>query len=297
MQTSQNTTDIDSFWEYADPVLSEARFRAALPSAQGDFRLELLTQIARTFSLRQQFATAHDVLNGVERQLAGAGAPPRVRYLLERGRTFNSAGEGEQARAFLIEAWQQAQAAGLQGLAVDAAHMLAITTAGTPDAIAWNERGLAIARAAQDPKARALIPAMLNNSAWDLHEMGRASEALALFEQALAEWMARGKAQQIQTARWAVARCLRSLGRCEEALAIQRALAAEQLATASADGFVLEEIAENLAALGNQDEARRYFQKAYDELGKDGWFAQHEAARLARLKARTVAQYTNEPHR
>ena len=47
--------DIDSFWEYSDPAASEARFRAALSSAQGDDRLELLTQIARTYSLRQRF--------------------------------------------------------------------------------------------------------------------------------------------------------------------------------------------------------------------------------------------------
>ena len=36
-----------------------------------------------------------------------------------------------------------------------------------------------------DPQARRLVPAMLNNSAWDLHELGRPAEALPLFEQAL----------------------------------------------------------------------------------------------------------------
>jgi tetratricopeptide (TPR) repeat protein len=290
MQASGSTIDIDSFWEYTNPAVSEERFRIALSSAQGDVRLELLTQIARTFSLRQRFDEAHEVLNDLEKQLTHAGARPRVRALLERGRTFNASGEKERARALFVEAWEQAQAARVEGLAVDAAHMVAITYAGTPDAIAWNQRGLALARASQDPKARALIPAMLNNSAWDLHEMGRFHAALPLFEEAQAEWIARGKPEQIRVATWAVARCRRSLGQYDEALAIQRALEAEDMAMDTADGYVFEEIAENLAALGNMDAARPYFEKAVDEFSKDEWFVKHEAGRLANLRARAGNQ-------
>ena len=106
------------------------RFRAALDSAQGDERLELLTQIARTFSLRGQFDEAHKQLSEVERQLSSASPPARIRYLLERGRTFNSAGEKEKARDLFTEAWELAQAVHKEGLAVDAAHMLAITYSG-----------------------------------------------------------------------------------------------------------------------------------------------------------------------
>ncbi|MFN8468623.1 MAG: tetratricopeptide repeat protein [Caldilineaceae bacterium] len=281
--------DIDSFWEYGDPAASEARFRAALDAAEGDERLELLTQIARTFSLRGQFDAAHAVLDEVEQQLGGAGLRPQLRYLLERGRTFNSSGAPEQARTLFVAAWEQAQlagATGVAGLAVDAAHMSAITYAGAPEAIEWNQWGLALARTVDDPKARALIPAMLNNSAWDLHGLGRYDEALALFEEAQAEWEARGKPPQIQIARWSVARCLRSLGRYEEALAIQEALAAEHAAAGTADGYVWEEIAENLAALGRTEEARPYFGQAYAELVQDAWLVEHEPDRLASLQAR-----------
>ena len=290
MQTSGDTIDIDLFWEYTNPAASEERFRTALSSAQGDVRLELLTQIARTFSLRKRFDEAHKVLNDVEKQLANAGTRPHVRYLLERGRAFNSSGEQEKARALFIEAWEQARAAHLEGLAVDAAHMVAITYAGTPEAIAWNQRGLAIARASQDPKAVALIPAMLNNNAWDLHDMGRFSEALPLFEEAQAGWIARGKPEQIRIAKWAVGRCVRSLGRYDEALKIQRALEAEYMEADSANGYVFEEIAENLAAIGKMDEARPYFEKAFEELRKDEWFVKNETTRLANLKARADAQ-------
>lgn len=286
MTTSDNNIDIDEFWEYSDPAASETRFRAALDSARGDLRLELLTQIARTFSLRSRFDEAHGVLNDVERQLTGAGARPNVRYLLERGRTFNSNSEKDKARELFIRAWEQAQQARLDGLAVDAAHMVAITYSGSSEAIDWNRQGLVIARGSHDPKAKGLIPAMLNNSAWDLHQMGRFEEALSLFKEAQAEWTARGKPERIQIAKWSVARCFRSLERYDEALEIQRALEAEHKEAGTTDGYMFEEIAENLALMGRNEEARPYFELAYLDLGKDEWFVKNEPERLANLKKR-----------
>ncbi len=286
MTISEDNLDIDEFWEYSDPAVSEERFRAALDATQGDLRLELLTQIARTFSLRGRFDEAHEVLNDVEKQLSNAGARPKVRYLLERGRTFNSNGEKEKARDLFIGAWVQARKAQLEGLAVDAAHMVAITYSGSAEAVDWNQRGLTIARGSRDPKAKGLIPAMLNNSAWDLHQMGRFEEALSLFEEAQVEWTSRGKPERIQIAKWSVARCLRSLKRYDEALAIQRALETEHKEAGTTDGYVFEEIAENLALLGRNEEAISYFELAYLELGKDEWFVKNEPERLANLKMR-----------
>lgn len=235
MEGSGKLIDIDSSWEYSDPASSEARFRSLLSSARGDERLELLTQIARTYGLRQRYEGAHQILNQVEGELANAGPRPRIRYLLERGRTHNSSGETEQARAFFVEAWDRAQTAHQEGLAVDAAQMVAITYPGKQEALDWNQRGLELARGSEEPKSLALIPAMLNNSAWDLHDMGRFVEALPMFEEALAAWRARGKPEQILAARRAVAQCLQSLGRNHEALAILSEIEAEQSAD-SVDG-------------------------------------------------------------
>jgi tetratricopeptide (TPR) repeat protein len=284
VQPSASSIDIDSFWEYSEPAVSEARFRAALSTVEGDLRLELLTQIARTYGMRGRFDEAHALLDQVEGQLSKAGPRPRLRCLLERGRAFNSSGAREKGRVLFIEAWGRAQAAHLDGLAVDAAHMAAISCAGSREAIEWTRNGLELARASQDPKARALIPAMLNNGAWDLHDMGRLNEALAMFKEAQAAWEAEGKPAQIRVAKWALGRCLRSMRRYGEALAIQRALEIEHVAAGSVDGFVFEEIAENLTALGKMDQARPYFEKAAIELSKDDWFVRNEAARLANLK-------------
>ncbi|UCG96042.1 MAG: tetratricopeptide repeat protein [Burkholderiales bacterium] len=277
--------DIDSYWEYGDPAASEARFRAALAQARGDERLELLTQVARTYSLRRDFAQAHRLLDQVEPELAAAGPAPRVRYLLERGRTFNSAGDKDRAKPLFVEAWQIASASGLDGLAVDAAHMVPIVVGGAEGA-QWTRRGVELARRSSDAKARAMLPALLNNHAWNLHDEGRYEEALPVFREAETAWLATGRQPQGRIARWSVARCLRSLGRHEEALQVQRALEQEWAASGGADGYVFEELAELLEATGKPEAAKPYFRRAADELGKDDWFVKNEPARLARLRER-----------
>ena len=247
--------DIDSLWEYRDPAASEARFRAELATAKGDDRLELLTQVARTYSLRNRFMEAHAILDEVQTRLAHAGPRPRIRYLLERGRTFNSDGEPERARPFFLEAFQRARKAKEEGLAVDAAHMVAITWSGTRRGLEWNRRGLALARESHDAKAQALVPAMLNNSAWDLYRLHRYKEALRAFENAQRAWTRRGGPEQVAVARWSVAHCLRALGREREALGILVALAADP-ASESLRGDILEEIALDTQAIAGISAAR-----------------------------------------
>ena len=274
--------NIDAFWEYSDPAASETRFRAALASATPDERLELLTQIARTHSLRGEFAAAHGMLDDVEKQLKQAGPGPRVRYCLERGRTFNSAGDKTRAAPLFREAWDVALAAHLDGLAVDAAHMLAIVE--SPDsAEEWTRRGMELARRSEEPKARALLPALLNNHAWNLYDAGRLEESLTVFREAETAWRATGRQPQGRIATWSVARALRALKRHDDALRLQRDLEREWDAAGAADGYVFEEIAENLEALGRTHEATAYYRRAERELAKDPQFVRDEAARWRRI--------------
>jgi len=275
--------EIDSLWEYTNPALSEERFRSALSKTQGDDSLELLTQIARTYSLRRRFDDAHTLLNQVESELATSTLRPQLRYFLERGRTFNSAGEVLKARELFIKAWEQAQGTKETGLAVDAGHMVAITYGGSPEGITWNQKALSLARPSRDPKAKALIPALLNNTAWDLHEMGQYSEALDLFYEAQQEWENRKTPKQIRIAKWSVARCLRSLARHQEALVILTTLEREYDDLNEVDGYLYEELGENFLAQGKTMESKIYFSKAYEALKNDAWFVENEGLRLDRL--------------
>ncbi len=131
-----------------------------------------------------------------------------------------------------------------------------------------------------DPRARRWIGSVANNLGWTLHEAGRFDDAQIQFVRALRAREEQGEAEPIRIGRWTVARGLRSLGRHEEALAIQW----ELRATGPEDGYVEEELAEVLLALGRTEEAGPHFARAYALLSADAWLAESEPDRLARLR-------------
>ncbi|MBK9940862.1 MAG: tetratricopeptide repeat protein [Kouleothrix sp.] len=281
-------TDFDALWNYDQPAESEQQFRALLPVAErsGDhgYLAELLSQIARAEGLQHKFDAAHTTL---DRAAALIGARPSragVRYLLERGRVFNSAQQLPQAHVLFSEAWELAQALYEDGYAVDAAHMLAIV-APPEQKLAWEQRALALAEQSAQPRARGWLGSLYNNIGWSYHALGQHEQALAMFERALDARTAAGDAQAIHIARWCVARGLRALGRHTEALAAQQALQHTLDARGASDGYVYEELGENLLALGQAEAARPYFARAYTELAQDPWLAESEPERLARLQA------------
>jgi tetratricopeptide (TPR) repeat protein len=282
-----NVADIAELWDFDRPDVSEERFRAALVAATGSDALVLRTQLARALGLRRRFEEAAAELDAVP-----DNGDPLVRTYreLERGRVLNSGGDPDGARAHFLTALAEAEAAGLDHLAADAAHMMAIVEPGEAQ-LPWAERALAIASASADPRARRWIGSVSHNLGWTLHGLGRHEEALAVWRRALAfreeqfgEEQFReeqGDAGALHIAQWTVARGLRSLGRYEEALAIQRDLAGR----VDSDGYVREELGELLLALGRPDEARPHFAAAYAMLSQDEWLAADEPDRLARLAA------------
>src|SRR5690242_16025104 len=122
--SQQNLPDFDSLWDYSHPDQTEIKFREILAQFPKDepAYLELLTQIARTHSLRRKFDEAHQILDEVQKALK-EDSRAKVRYLLERGRTFNSAGQAEQAKPLFEEAFDLAKKLKEDFYAVDAIHM------------------------------------------------------------------------------------------------------------------------------------------------------------------------------
>ena len=164
-----------------------------------------------------------------------------VRVSVERGRVLNSSGQPLAARPFFDSALAAAEAAGLEHLAVDAIHMVAIVApSSAQDEL--NRRALLMASSASDPRARQWRASLLNNMGWTAFDRGDYSDALSLFDDALAARLEQGNVADIQVARWSIARTLRALGRNEEALAIQQALSEEHRQAGTADPYVDEEI-------------------------------------------------------
>lgn len=267
--------DLDALWDFSDPAASEQRFQAALTHADGEDAAVLRTQLARAVGLQRRFADAEAILSAVD---PGDSALAATYVDLERGRVLNSGGDPAAARPYFISALERAETAGLDFLAADAAHMLAIIEPGEAQ-VPWARRALRIAESSDDLRARRWVGSVTNNLGWTMHGLGRYDEALRYFEQALAYREEQGDPDPIKVARWTVGRCLRSLGRYDEALAIQRDL--RQAGPGA--GYIDEELGELLLATGQPRAAAPHFATAYRLLSGDAWLVAEEPERLRRL--------------
>lgn len=270
------SADIDALWDYGDPVASEERFRELLATvssrASGD---EVRTQIARSLGLQRRFDEALQELEKVNDD----SVTVRVRKALEWGRVLNSSGRPAEAVPWFETALRESEGVPeLEFYHVDAAHMLGIAAA-VEDRLNWNLRAIDLARSASDDRARGWLGSLLNNTGWSLHDLGRFEEAHALFVEALEYRRNHGTPTTIRIAQWCVGRSLRSLGRLDEALAIQSAL----VNAGDEEGYAHEEMGELLLLLDRADEARPYFAVAHERLSKDPWLSSNEPDRIARL--------------
>jgi len=277
---------LDALWDYDKPALSEERFRAELaklPAAPAALQ-EVRTQIARALGLQRKFAEAHALLDDIEPRLTGLPPHVRVRYLLERGRVFNSSGAPERARPLFAEALLLADKDNDEFYAVDAAHMLAIA-APPPERQSWNLKAISLAEAATDQRARNWRASLYNNIGWTYFDDGKPATALDYWQKALTARMAMGNARPTRVAKWTVARGYRGVGRLDDAEAAQKSLAQELEQAGETDGYVYEELAEIALARGDAKAARPWAAKAHAALKDDPWLAANEAPRLARLAA------------
>ena len=280
----------NDLWDYNNPAETEQRFLALLPQAEaGDdlsLHIQLLTQLGRTQGLQDKFDEAHVTLAKAQALLTLNLHIPLVRYLLERGRVYNSSGNKALARPLFLEAWQIAQAhADAEYYAVDAAHMMGIVEP-VDEQLSWHLKALALAKKSSNAFVRKWLGPLYNNIGWTYHDLGEYEQALTIFEQSWAwrQQESQNDPRTIRIAKWCVARTLRSLGRVTEALSMQEELLDAWEQAGEQGAYVYEEMAECLWLLGRLNEARPYFGLAYDLLSQDQWLVKHESARLERLR-------------
>jgi hypothetical protein len=173
--------------------------------------------------------------------LEARDAESRVRVRLERGRLMRSAGDPEGARPHFATAAARADAAGLEELAVDALHMVALV-ADPAERLAAHHLALARARTATDRAARDWDASLLNNIGMEHADSGDHAAALAAFEDALEARERIGDPARTRVARWMVAWSLRHLGATDRAREIQLSLKAELDAAGEHDPYVEEEL-------------------------------------------------------
>ena len=280
------SAQLDAQWDYGAPAESETRFRAELARwPSGDPQaLIVATQIARAQGLQRRFADAHATLDAVKAKLDGMPSLVRVRYLLERGRAFNSAGAPAAAMPLFAEALSLAECDGAAFYAVDAAHMMGIA-APEAERLEYDLKALAMAESATDPRARRWRASLYNNIGYAYEERGDFAQALAWYRKALPAYEERGNPRNVRIAWWMIARAERGLGQLDEAEAIQRRLLGEWEKAGEVDGYVYEELAEIALARGQPAAAKPWAAKAHAALAADPGFAADHPERLARLEA------------
>jgi tetratricopeptide (TPR) repeat protein len=287
MSEARTLPDLQDLWDFGAPAESEIRFREILPRARtvgdADYLGQLLTQIARARGLQDDFDGAHALLDEADELLTDACTIGRIRALLERGRTCNSAGHTGEALALFLKAYVRAYRAEEDFYAVDALHMLGIA-AELDDAIEWNELAMTMAERSDDDRARGWLGSLCQNQGYAYLQRGELDAARSCFDRMLAFAEARGCQEDERIARWFIGRVLRGQGRAEEALAIQQVLLEAHAAAETEDeGFIAEEIGECLWALGRRDEARGHLATAHEKLSRMAWLVRQEPDRVSRL--------------
>ncbi|MFD0739549.1 tetratricopeptide repeat protein [Lysobacter koreensis] len=263
--------DILSLWDFSNPALSEQRFRSALGTANGDEVLILQTQIARTYVFRKDFQKSRQILRSIEPQIRSAGAEAQVRYWLELGRTYASHQHPPEsqtpesksnARMAVEKALTISREARLDGLAIDAIHMLAFVDTDPADQVKWGQQALSLVEASNQPEAKQWEASVRSNLGEALYDLGRYEEALGHFRRAVILREQGANPRATRDANWHVARALRMQKHFDQAFAIQLRLERESEAMSDPRHYIFEELALLYQANGCQERARHYLARA-----------------------------------
>lgn len=280
--------DFDKLWDYDNPSETEKKFKELIPvlndSKDRSAYLQLLTQTARTLGLQMKFEEAHKLLDEVEPMITDEFYVAKIRYMLERGRTFRSSKQVEKSRDLFLKAYELAVKHNEDNYAIDAAHMLGIIEP-YKEAQEWNELAIKLTEKTKDEKAKKWLGPLYNNTAWNYHDNKEYEKALEIFRKNVDFHTKRESKQQLIIAKWSVARALRSLDKTDEALEMQLSLLKEIEAKGlEQDGYIYEELGELNLLKENKEDAKKYFGLAYDLLSKDIWLAANEKDRLEKIK-------------
>jgi tetratricopeptide (TPR) repeat protein len=283
--------DFDDIWDYNDPKKTEEKFLSILDDVKNGSSLsrfiQLLTQIARTQGMQLKFEEAHKTLDEAENlleELKPGNEIAMVRYLLERGRAFNSEEKKDKAKEFFKDAFETAKKNNLEFHLIDAAHMMGIAETGE-EGLKWNLIATGLIENTSDDRSKKWLGALYNNTGWTYHDMGDYEKALELFRKNVDWHTKKNSGQELRIAKWCVGRTLRSLNKVNEAMIIQTDLLNEiKSKNLPDDGYVNEEIGECLLLRDKNIESKKFFMKAYELLSKDEWLVRNENERLKRLK-------------
>lgn len=285
MATLPEFPNFDKLWNYNDPAETELKFREILAETEDsqdyEYIAQLLTQIARCEGLQGKFTQAHVTLDNAHKLIqANDLRLAHIRYLLERGRAFNSNGKPETAKPLFQKAYELGVAQNEMRYAIDAIHMIAIVEPDPQNQIKWNLKGIELVEANTDQKG--WLFALLNNIGESYLSIKEYELALNSFQR-LSELQLQKNGEADRYTLKDIAKCLRLLGEQDQALQILQPILNKLLSEGKDDGFIRQEFAESTLAVGRTDESKIHFAKAYELLSQDDWIRKNEPNMLDRL--------------
>jgi tetratricopeptide (TPR) repeat protein len=216
----------------------------------------VLTQLARVRGLHGDFDAGERLIEEAE-ATAGDSQIALAYVELERGRLRRSSGSVKASLPLFESAFGRSLEALHYFIAVDAAHMAALASPDREGIVAWTERGVELAES--QVTARYWLGPLLNNLGWEYYEAGDFELALDAFQRALTAREANPESRApIEIARYAVGKTLRALGRSAEALPLLQQATTWAIESGAPDGWFHEELAEEYAAVGRDDEAHEH---------------------------------------
>ena len=278
------TDQLRTLWDFDDLDATELRLRAQLELETDDgVKAEVLTQLARVEGLRGTFDAGERLIDDAA-ALGADSVKAHARIDLEGGRLRRSAGDSEAALPLFESAFSIALEAGEFFIATDAAHMAALVAPDPAGFVAWTQRGIELAEANDD--AVYWLGPLLNNLGWQYYDSGEYTQALDAFQRALhARERDPDNPEAEQIARYAVGKALRALDRSADAVPLLEQAVAWADGVNAPDGWFHEELAQDYAAVGRDDDAREQARLAVPLLLEaDPSFAE-DVDRVARLRS------------
>ena len=281
--------NFDALWDYNEPAETERRFRELLPDAERsedlEYHAQLLTQIARCEGLQGHFDRSHATLDAAEKLISSHDLGlARVRYYLERGRAFNSSNQREKALTLFRQAHEAAVLQKRNRYIVDALHMIAIAEMEPAKQIEWNLKAISFA---EETNERGWLFALYNNIGESYLSIGAYDKAFDFFARLARLQIERSGSPDIYTIK-DQAKAARLAGRVEESISLIQPILDKLLSEEQDDGYIRQEFAEGLFALGKIEEAKPHFSRAYEFLSKDAWVLQNDSEGLARMQLLSI---------
>ena len=264
---------LDALWDFDKPAVSEERFRAELAQVARRRRREAQEVAHADRAHARPAAQVRRRARAARRRRSASSrtlpAHVRVRYLLERGRTFNSSGAPQRAVPLFAEALALAERDKDEFYAVDAAHMLGIA-APAGERLDWNLKALALAEARDRSARPRLARIALQQHRLDLLRRRRRDRRRSTTGRRRSP-----RARRRATPRTIARREVDGRARLPRASAAsttprpRRRASPPSRAIGETDGYVYEELAEIALARGDAKAARPWAAKAHAALKDD----------------------------